>query len=86
MANIIVPQQPSVDRLVAEALTRPHPAAERFDDDFPVAMRCSDCGQVGYGPRSQIRLAVREHRENDCPARKRVIDEPHVTRIFYPRT
>jgi len=68
-----------------DALTNPHDSEERFDPDFPIAYRCEDCGRVGYGPRKHLSEALREHRQSDCPARRTKIDEPHVTRLLYPR-
>ncbi len=66
-----------------DALIRPHPATERFDPGFPVAMRCSKCGKVGYGPRDQMQDALREHMESECPARHK--DGPQITQILSPR-
>lgn len=73
-------------RRVEGALHAPHPASERFDPDFPTAMRCGDCGRLGYGPRKHMKEAIDEHRKV-CPSRVSHDDTtPFVTRILYPRT
>lgn len=72
-------------RRIEDALERPHDPAERMDADFPVTLRCSKCGKLGHGPRSQIREAMREHMDSDCPARHTRADEPQVTQLLYPR-
>jgi hypothetical protein len=72
-------------RLTLEAMHAPHPGSDRFEEDFNVAMHCSKCGKLGYGPRVTMREAIQEHLENDCPARKTKEDEPQVTRLFYPK-
>jgi len=70
-----------------EALFRPAPESERFDPEFPVAIRCSQCGKMGYGPRKHIEEAIEEHRQK-CPARVRAENTEKVleNRIFYPRS
>jgi len=73
-------------RRIQDALIRPHHSQERFDPDFPVAMRCEKCGKVGYGPRKHAREAMREHQRSECSARKTRENEPQLMRIFYPRT
>lgn len=76
----------TTSRRLQDALHRPHSALERFDPEFPVAMRCKDCGKVGYGPRKHMKEAIDEHRQR-CPARVSHNDEqPFVTQILYPRT
>lgn len=71
-------------RRIEESLYTPHPASERFDPDFPTAMRCADCGRLGYGPRKHMEEAIDEHRKV-CPARvSHDQTQPFVTRIFYP--
>lgn len=72
-------------RRVEDALRNPHPAKERFDWQFPVAMRCSRCGKLGHGPRSQMQEAMRVHMESECPARHTKADAQQVTHILYPR-
>lgn len=73
-------------RRFEEGLVKPHDPRERFDGNFPVAMRCEDCGEVGMAGRGDIQAAMREHRESYCKARRTKIDKPHVMRIAYPRT
>lgn len=73
-------------RRVHDALTRPHDGRERFDADFPVAMRCERCGKLAHGPRNLMREAMEEHWRTVCPARHTKADEPQVMRILYPRT
>ena len=73
------------EKLVRDALARPHDKDERVDPNFRVAMRCDLCGKLAYGPRSLIREAVREHQESDCPKRRTHPDDPQVMRILFPR-
>lgn len=72
-------------RRLQEALVAPHSAAERFDPDFQVAMRCSKCGKIAHGPRAFLAEAMREHLESDCPARKTKENEPQLMRLYYPK-
>lgn len=72
-------------RLIAEALRSPHDGDERFDQDFPVAMRCSRCGKLAHGPRSLMRGAMAEHWESACPARHTKADAPKIMQILYPK-
>lgn len=72
-------------RKAIEALHQPHPGTERFESDFPVVMRCEECGKLGMAPRQHVSEAMREHRESDCPARRTKADEPNIARIFYPK-
>lgn len=63
------------------------PEDERFDQDHPVAMKCEDCGRIGYGPRKHMREALLEHREK-CPVRHRAKNTVpvHKTKIWVPGT
>jgi hypothetical protein len=73
-------------RRAREAEHNPHGSStERFDADFPTAMRCGDCGKFCYGPRKYMSESMREHRESHCPARRTRIDDPHVMQVLYPR-
>lgn len=69
-----------------DALLNPHSGKERFDPDFPTAMRCQACGKHAYGPRRFMREAMQEHLRSDCPVRHTTADEVKEFRIFYPRT
>ena len=69
-----------------EALHRPHDPRERFDGNFPVMMRCEDCGEVGMAGRADVSLAMKEHRESYCKARRTKADQPLVMRVAYPLT
>jgi hypothetical protein len=68
-----------------EALLRPHPASERFDPEFPVAMRCEKCGKYAHGPRKYMAEAMREHQRSVCPMRHTQPDTPQVMQVLYPR-
>ena len=70
---------------LAETLHNPHPGHERFDDQFPVAMKCNRCGKIAYGPRAFMREAMNEHWNEDCPARHTKADAPKEMRLLYPR-
>jgi len=72
--------------LMRDALARPHDSRERFDPDFPVAMKCEKCGRIGHGPRRFMAEAMREHQQSECSARKSRADVPQVMRILYPRS
>jgi hypothetical protein len=70
---------------VEDALRNPHPGHERFDAEFPVAMRCTRCGKLAHGPRSLMREAMEEHWRTVCPARHTKTDGPLVANILFPR-
>jgi hypothetical protein len=72
-------------RRVEDAIIHPHPANERFDPEFPVAMHCNRCGKLGFGPRKHMREALVAHWEEDCPARRSQADAPKEMRLLYPR-
>ena len=69
-----------------EALVKPHDPRERFDGNFPVAMRCELCGEVGMAGRAEVREAMAEHRRSHCKARHTHENDPTVMRIAYPQT
>lgn len=74
-------------RRIDHALYQPHAddGKERFDPDFPVALKCEFCGTHGYGPRKHMREAILEH-QKQCPARRtRRKAEEYRTDILYPR-
>lgn len=72
-------------REAREALFRPHPDQDRFELDFKVTFRCSNCGKVGYGPRRYLREAIAEHNQH-CERRPRKQDDATpLTQLFYPR-
>lgn len=74
-------------RRIAHALYEPHgdQGMERFDPEFPIAMRCQQCGQIGHGPRRDMQDAIREHTRN-CPAKRtRLKQVEYGTQILYPR-
>lgn len=68
-----------------EAIVNPHPASERFDPEYNVAMKCNRCGKLAYGPRHAMRDAMTAHWEEDCPARRSRADAPKEMRLLYPR-
>ena len=70
-------------RRMQHALTHPHPASERFDPEFPVAMRCSKCGKFAHGPRGLLQEALRVHMESECSARHK--DGPQITQVLSPK-
>lgn len=70
---------------IANAVNNPHPASERFDQEFPIAMQCNRCGKFAYGPRKHMRDAMKEHWETTCPARRSQADAPMEMRLLYPR-
>lgn len=81
---VIMPAR-DLTKLEELALLSPHPASERFDPQFPVAMKCSRCGKIAYGPRQAMRDAMVAHWEEDCPARHTKADQPKEMRLLYPR-
>lgn len=66
------------------AVIDPHPGDDRFDPDFRVALKCQDCGALGFAPRKFIKEAVDDHRLH-CPSRVTREDEVHATQIIYPK-
>ena len=85
MAFIARPQGRTLRRY-KEAVVRPHDSQERFDLDFPVMMRCAECGEVGMAKRGDISAAMKEHRESYCKVRKTAQPVEFVQRIAYPWT
>ena len=71
---------------VQDALLRPHPGNERFDQDFPTVMQCNFCKKHVYAPRSIVMDEMKDHWAHSCPARRTNADEVRQARIFYPRT
>jgi hypothetical protein len=75
-------------RKIEKAVYQPHGdgGKERFDLEFPVALRCQQCGKLGYGPRKNMQEAIREHTLH-CPAkRSRLKQSEYGTQILYPPT
>ena len=85
MAFIARPQGQTLRRY-QEAFVRPHDSKERFDLDFPVMMRCAECGEVGMAKRGDISAAMKEHRESYCRVRSAKQADEFVQRIVYPWT
>ena len=85
MAFIARPVGGTLLRKAREAVVEPYPGQDRFDPDFPVVMRCEECGKLGMAPRHLVSQAMYEHHNSDCPSRKTKPDAPNVTRIFYPK-
>lgn len=77
--------RPPRSTLARDAVANPHPPEERFDPEFPVAMRCAKCGKHAFGPRKHMAEAMREHQVSDCASRTTKVDEPTVMQILYPR-
>lgn len=75
----------TLKRRIERAIHAPHDGKERFDPEFPVALRCQFCGTHGYGPRKNMQEAVREHLRQ-CPAKRtRANAAEYGTQILYPR-
>lgn len=74
-------------RTIRRAVYEPHAdnGAERFDLEFPVALRCEFCGLYGHGPRRTMQDAMRDHLK-ECPAKRtRANAAEYRTQILYPK-
>lgn len=67
------------------ALHQPHPASERFDQEFPTVAQCQFCQKHVYAPRAVIRDEMKDHWANHCSARRTHADDVREARILYPR-
>ncbi len=73
------------DRRTARALLEPQPEHERWDLDVRMAFRCGRCGKFGYGLRRDLREALQQHWQSDCPARHTKADTLMEARILVPK-